>query len=46
MQPASPQHGTAIATLLVGQKGFGLMPTAPKRRTCGATTPSVEMRPM
>jgi hypothetical protein len=26
--PASPQHGTSIATLLVGQDGFGLLPKA------------------
>jgi hypothetical protein len=27
-RPAPPQHGTGIATLLVGQRGFGLMPSA------------------
>jgi Subtilase family len=28
MRAAPPQHGTDIATLLVGQRGFGLMPSA------------------
>ncbi len=28
MRAAPPQHGTGIATLLVGQSGFGLMPSA------------------
>jgi hypothetical protein len=28
MVPAPAQHGTGIATLLVGQKGFGLLPSA------------------
>jgi hypothetical protein len=28
MRPAAPLHGTGIATLLVGQGGFGLMPSA------------------
>ncbi|MES1151022.1 MAG: S8 family serine peptidase [Dongia sp.] len=29
MRASPPQHGTGIATLLVGQGGFGLMPSAP-----------------